>query len=362
MRATDYSTAGYVTTWKAGATWQPIDDIRFRVTRSRDIRAPNLNDLFQAGSANSDSVSNPGFITNTSPSFVPAGQPVQSGYAYSGFATGNANLGPEKSDQWNIGAVFSPTFLRGFNMSVDYFDISLEQGISTFSAQQIVNLCFLGQAAFCDAISVDAARSQSAAQPYLVIRTQPFNAATQEVRGIDLDASYRLPLNQIFGNAGGNFTLRGLATHYIENRFNSGVPGTIVLDTTGVNGGGTPSWIYRVSAAYDSDSFGFTAIGRGVSPGKYVANGIECQTTCPTTTVNEPTYESNRVSGAFYVDLNLTQKFSAGGTKRGEFFINVTNLFNRWPILLPETGLAANSTYSDLLGRQFRVGIRLQTK
>ena len=58
-RATDYSTAGYVTTWKLGATWQPIPDIRFRVTRSRDIRAPNLNELYQAGSANSDAVRNP---------------------------------------------------------------------------------------------------------------------------------------------------------------------------------------------------------------------------------------------------------------------------------------------------------------
>ncbi len=59
IRATDYSSSGFVTTWRAGATWQPIDDIRLRVTRSRDIRAPNLNELFQAGTANSDSVQQP---------------------------------------------------------------------------------------------------------------------------------------------------------------------------------------------------------------------------------------------------------------------------------------------------------------
>ncbi|WP_033919468.1 TonB-dependent receptor plug domain-containing protein [Sphingomonas sp. 37zxx] len=364
VRATDYSTAGYVTTWKAGATWQPIDDIRLRVTRSRDIRAPNLNDLFQAGTANSDAVTNPGFITGTSPSFVAAGQPPQAGYSFSGFATGNPELGPEKSDQWNIGAVFSPSFVPGFNLSVDYFDIDVGEGISTFNAQSIVNLCFLGEAQFCDAISVDASRTQTPAQPYLIIRSQPFNAASQQVRGLDFDASYQLPLDRLFANAPGNFTLRGLVTHYLENRFDSGVPNTVVVDTTGVNGGqaSTPSWIYRASASYTSDDFGITAIGRGVSSGKYVANGIECQTTCPTSTVNAPTYESNQIDGAFYVDLNVTQKFGFGGDARGEFFVNVTNLLNADPILLPETGLAANSTYSDLLGRTFRIGIRVQTR
>lgn len=364
VRATDYSTAGYVTTWKAGATWQPIDDIRLRVTRSRDIRAPNLNDLFQAGTANSDSVGNPGFVNGASPPFVPAGQPPQAGYSYSGFATGNPDLKPEKSNQWNVGAVFSPTFLPGFNLAVDYFDIEVNSGISNFSAQQIVNLCFLGEAAFCNAISVDPARTQNPAQPYLIIRTQPFNAASQEVRGVDIDASYRLPLDRLIGDADGTFTLRGLATRYIENRFDSGVPNTVVLNSVGVNGGQstTPKWIYRFSAGYDSDTFGITAIGRGVSAGKYVANGIECQTDCPVSTVNAPTYERNRVSGAFYVDLNVTTKFDAMGRGDGEFFVNVTNLFDSNPILLPETGLAANSTYSDLLGRAFRVGVRFKLR
>jgi iron complex outermembrane receptor protein len=369
VRATDYSTAGYVTTWKVGATWQPIDDFRLRVTRSRDIRAPNLNDLFQAGTANSDSVSNPGVLSGTSPPFVPAGQPVQAGYSYSGFATGNPDLEPEKSDQWNVGAVFSPTFLPGFNLAVDYFDIKVNSGISSFSAQAIVNLCFVGEQAFCDAISVDPTRTQNPGQPYLLIKTQPFNAASQEVRGVDIDASYRMPLDRLFGGADGAFTLRGLATHYIENRFDSGVPGTTVLNSAGVNGGqtGTPSWIYRVSASYDNDDFGITAIGRGVSSGKYVSNGIECQTTCPInrtpTEISQfPTYESNHVSGAFYVDLNVTKKFDALGRGAGEFFVNVTNVFDSNPILLPETGLAANSTYSDLLGRAFRVGMRLKLR
>ncbi|PAX06625.1 TonB-dependent receptor plug domain-containing protein [Sphingomonas lenta] len=361
VRATEYSTAGYVTTWKAGATWQPIEDIRFRVTRSRDIRAPNLNELYQAGSANSDAVRNPFFTTD--------GRNGPANFGYSGIATGNLNLSPEKADSWNIGGVFSPRFLPGFNLSVDYFRIDLKDAISTFTAQNIIDLCFQGQQEFCAAYSVDPIRS-APNQPYLLFRTQPFNAASQLVRGIDIEASYRTRLDAMFADAPGDVTLRGIATRYIENLFNSGVPGAVPIDSVGSLGGGTgltaqsvtPKWIYRFSATYDTPSFSITGVGRGVSGGKYVANGIECQAGgCPPSTTQFPTYDENRIPGVFYADLNLTGRIDMGGAE-AELFLNITNLFDRWPILLPETGLAANSTYSDLLGRQFRVGIRMQTR
>jgi len=361
VRATDYSTAGYVTTWKAGATWQPIDDFRLRVTRSRDIRAPNLNELFQAGTANSDAVTNPGF-PGSSPSFVAPGVAPVASYSYSGFNTGNPNLQEERANQWNVGGVLSPSFLPGFNLSVDYFDINLKNGISTFSAAQIVNLCFQQQQAFCDAITVDQARSPNPAQPYLIIRNQPFNAASQKVRGVDFDMTYRLPLEKVFNGGEGELTIRGIATRYIKNLFDSGVPGTVVLNSVGVNGGqaSTPKWIFRANLSYDTPDFSITAVGRGVSAGKYVANGIECSTACPANDPNFFTYDVNRVSGVFYADLNFTQKIDMGGAEAQVFF-NVTNLFNRDPLLLPETGLAANPTYSDLLGRQFRIGVRMAT-
>lgn len=353
-RATRYSTAGYVTTWKAGATWQPIEDIRLRVTRSRDIRAPNLNELFAAGSANSDSVRNPAYTNN--------GANGPATFGYSATVTGNLNLRPEKSDSWNIGGVLSPRFLPGFNLSVDYFRIDLEDAISTFAAQDIINLCFQGQQQFCDAYTTDPARS-TAGQPYLLFRSQPFNAASQLVRGVDIDGSYRLPLNTLFGGAAGAVTLRGVATRYIDNLFDSGVPSTVVLNSVGVNGGqaSTPKWIYRFSAAYDTPRFSITGVGRGVSAGKYVANGIECQTTCPVSTTQFPTYEENRVSGVFYADLNIATKIDLGQAT-AQLFLNVTNVFDRDALLLPETGLAANSTYSDLLGRAFRIGIRMETR
>ncbi|WP_324749437.1 TonB-dependent receptor [Sphingomonas sp. LY54] len=357
-RFTDYSSSGSVTTWRAGATWQPIDDIRFRVTRSRDIRAPNLNELFQAGSSNTDSVRNPFFVPgqqNPGPGTGVFGSSI----SYSATATGNPNLRPEKADSWNLGAVVSPRFLPGFSASVDYFRIEMNDVIDFLSAQDIVDRCFEGNAEYCAAITQD---PNSSAR--ILLRNQPFNFASKLVRGVDFDASYRLPLANVFAGADGTFTLRGVATRYIDNITDTGVSGVTPVNTVGANGGqySTPTWIYRINASYDTSGYSLTAVGRGVSSGKYVANGIECQTTCPVSTSQFPTYDNNHVSGAFYVDLNATVKFDALGRGDGAFFINVTNVFDAKPILLPETGLAANSTYSDLLGRAFRAGVRLKLR
>jgi iron complex outermembrane recepter protein len=361
VRATDYSTSGYVTTWRAGLTWQPIDDIRLRVTRSRDIRAPNLNELFAAGTANTDSVSNPFFNAATGTATPLNGVVYNTAsIGYSGLATGNLDLDPEIADSWNIGAVVSPRFLPGFSASADYFRVDLDGAIDFLSAQNIINFCFQGRDT-CGFITQDPANSTR-----ILIRTQPFNFQRRLVRGIDFEASYRTPVDRWFG-CDGNLFFRAIATHYIENIIDTGIAGTPVLDTTGVNGGqlSTPSWIYRVSATYDSEEGSLTAVGRGVSAGRYAANGIECAPgTCPTNrTAAEasafPTYDDNTVSGAFYVDLNATMKFSTFNDRRGEFFINVTNVFDATPILLPETGMAANTTYSDMLGRTYRVGVRL---
>lgn len=351
VRATDYSTSGYVTTWKLGATWAPIEDIRFRVTRSRDIRAPNLNELFQAGTANSDSVRNPAFTPDLAngPQFFP----------YSGLTTGNPDLKPEKADSWNIGAVVTPRFLPGFTASVDYFRIDLEDAIDTITAQEIVNRCDEGRQEYCAAITEDPTREQPGPPrvPYLLIRSQPFNFVSKLVRGIDFDAAYRLPVG---GES--TITLKGTATRYIDNISDTGIADTIPVNTVGANGGqaSTPKWIFRTSINYETPTFSGTVVGRGVSAGKYLANAIECTSGCPISTSQFPTYDNNHVKGLFYVDLNLTQKVSVKSGSEAEFFFNVTNLFDANPLLLPETGLAANSTYSDLLGRTFRIGVRFK--
>ena len=350
VRGTDYSTSGYVTTWKLGATWQPIDDIRLRVTRSRDIRAPNLNELFQAGTANTSTVTNPFF-----PGPGPGSMTYGSSLSYLGTITGNLNLKPEKADSWNAGVVLAPRFLPGFTASADYFRIKLKDAIDSLSADDIVLRCSEGLTDFCAAITPDPSNPAR-----VLISRQPVNFSSILLKGVDFEAAYRRPI------ADGNVTFRAVATRYIDNILKTGVAGVVPIDSVGTLGVGTgsqsitPKWIYRFSAGYDTDAWSLTAVARGVSSGRYDATGIECQTGCPISTGQFPTYEDNSIKGATYVDLNATVKFDALAGGDGEFFVNVTNVFDRRPILLPETGLAANSTYSDLLGRAYRVGVRLK--
>jgi iron complex outermembrane receptor protein len=327
-----------------------------RITRSRDIRAPNLNELYAAGSSNSDSVSNP-FGAGSGPN----GGNYGTNISYSAVALGNPNLRPEKANSWNIGAVLSPRFLPGFNFSADYFRIDMKDAIDTLGAQDIINRCKDGRPEYCAAITQDPNNATR-----ILFRTQPFNFARKLVRGIDFEGSYRVPLDSVFKNAS-SFTLRGMATRYIENISDPGIPGNSVVSSVGTNGGqtSTPTWIFRFSATLDMPTTSVTAVARGVSAGKYFSSGIVCSTGCPTnttTTTTYQTYDENHVSGLFYVDLNLTQNIKINTKSDAQFFVNVTNIFNRWPLLVPETGLAANSTYSDMLGRTFRIGLRIQLR
>ena len=98
-RYTSYSQTGDVVTWKVGGAWQPIPDLRLRVTRSRDIRAPNLQELFAAGTRNTNSLFDPWQNANS--------------VRFTQTVAGNLALEPEEADTLGVGAIFRPSFLPG---------------------------------------------------------------------------------------------------------------------------------------------------------------------------------------------------------------------------------------------------------
>ncbi|NMC57823.1 MAG: TonB-dependent receptor [Candidatus Methanofastidiosa archaeon] len=338
VRATDYSTSGYVTTWKIGGTWQPVRDVLFRATQSRDIRAPNINELYNAGTSQTTSIVDPA-TGNT--------QTVLSN------TTGNTNLKPEKANTTVVGAVLTPRWVPGLSISVDWFHTKIKDAIEQFYPQSIVDECYQGLSQFCSAIRTDPTGTRN-----LLINTSPFNFAKIETSGIDIDASYRFPLKNIIKDAGGYFMIQGQASNYLKYVSDSGLSYTV--DTAGDISSGPPSWIYRFSATYSNRNYSITAIARGISSGNYSNSYVQCSGNCATYNANYPSINNNHVSGIFYFDMNFTYKLAFEGIGKAQIFLNVTNLGNANPILLPESGLAADSSYSSLLGRTYRGGVRLE--
>jgi len=332
-RHTRYSTSGNVDSWKAGSTWKTgVDGLRLRAVTSRDVRAPNLSELFAAPLVVNNTVNSNGTTLTVQQRTI-----------------GNTRLRPEIGRNTTLGLVLAqPKWAPGFSASIDYFDIKVNDVISSLSAQQEVDLCAAGNQEICGAMDLVSATKY--------VTLQAFNLASMRNKGFDLEGLYRFNL----GSTGlpGSITLRALATHTNSFVTNSGVVGTIPSDAAGVNLGNTPRWKAQFSQSWDTDTASFTISQRWISDGVYSNEYIECQTSCPVSTVTHPTILNNQMKGAFYWDIGGSYNLNKNVT----VYFKVDNLTDVAPVAAPQTGTGygINPFLYDVLGRQYRVGARLQ--
>jgi len=336
VRATDYSSSGFVTTWKTGLTFAPIDDVKIRFTRSRDIRAGNLSELFAAGSTGSAVASDPFLGGQT--------------YTVQQVTTGNPTIRPEKADTITFGAVVTPRAIRGLSLSADYWDVKIRDAITTASSSSTVDQCFKGDQDLCDNI----VRGGDGKIKYIYVR--PVNLDLFWARGIDFEASYRVRMSDIAASLGsGSLSIRALGTLNLKNGSESGITG---IFNSSLREGGAPRYRYLIDLAYHTGSFDVSLTGRGISSGVRDATFIECTANCPG---GNNTININRVDGAFYIDGSVSHAIAKGV----EGFFVMTNIANRSPIPSADgPGFSSaqfgyNRTYSDT-GRAFRAGIRFE--
>ncbi|MEV5033560.1 TonB-dependent receptor plug domain-containing protein [Sphingobium sp. LMC3-1-1.1] len=334
-RVTNYSTSGTVWTWKVGGTWDtPLDGIRLRAVTSRDVRAPNLSELFAAPTVTTLPNFNDPFRNQ-------AVQVFQN-------TIGNTNLKPEVARNTELGIVLArPSWLPGLSLSFDYYDIKLKGVVSSLSADQIVRFCFEGNQAFCGGFQLDGPQGTN------FVNVQPFNLASWKTSGFDIEASYQW--QQPLGLPG-TFTIRALGTHIRKFIVNAGIAGVDPVDQAGANNGATPDWKWLAVQTYDSGRFSFTVQERWISDGTFGNQYVVCQSSCPPSTANHPTIDYNRMKGAFYVDIGATFKFGDNLSIYGK----VDNLFDKDPVAAPQTntGLDINPALYDTLGRIYRAGVR----
>ena len=350
VRETDYSTSGKVTTWKAGGTWDVNDDLRFRATRSRDIRAPNLNDLYLAGSGAGVGILVPGTNSQAFINTISGGVPT---------------LVPEIADTTAYGVVYRPSWFHGFSASLDRYQINVAKAIITQTPQQIVNLCYGVGSPVTPSACAEIILNSNPQSPGLVgqltqaiILVGGANIAEQDVEGWDIEASYRTELSELSSSMPGAIDIRAVGTYLTKYTQTIGSTTTNFRDmvfagTQPIAGG--PNWKWLITGTYSLGPSNTTLTARYV--GKAVVNNA-----APGSALS---VDKNNIPRKVYFGLGETWNIDMFGAK-GQVYAKIDNLLDTAPAKVASeagTAYAASGSeggYYDLVGRAWRVGLRFR--
>ncbi|MBV7257759.1 TonB-dependent receptor, partial [Pacificimonas sp. WHA3] len=372
VRISDYSTVGSTLSWNAGGEFAPIEDIRFRAMYAKTVRAPNISELFDGlnqtfptltdpcegvTAAGTDALSvncraapgvNENIAQNGGVFFV--GQADRQGI--SGFTGGNPNLDEEKGETITAGVVINPRSidaLRNLSLSVDYFQVKIEDAITNTPRQFIVNQCYqAGNQDFCDFItrrSVTAGLNNVGALEF--VNTGPSNSGGEEIQGIDAVLTYRHSFPMGDEDLGVN--LRVAYTHLLDH-FVIPLPGSDKDNLDGEVGNAKDR--FNVSLVADRGPVQFSLTGT------YIGESfLDDQFTG----VEEGEDDAFRLHPEFYLDTQI--RFAIA--EQYEFYVGVDNLLNNDPIYTASvpgastTGQDANTGVYDPLGRRYYAGVKL---
>lgn len=369
VRYADYSTVGGFVSYKFGGTYAPVRDIRFRAIYARAVRAPNVNELYSGAANTAPSVVDPcdqnegkgddlrkgglrvlpdsckaipgiANYLKTHPNFTYTLAQIQT---ISGTIGGNTSLGAESTNTFTAGATITPSFMRGFDLSLDYYRIKVNNAITQVDFQDSVSQCVAtGNPDFCNNVTRDPNTG--------IIKTVDaifLNGAAYEVSGLDTQAHYVFR-PRLFGSSGRvdlsvywNHKFKQDKTPFAGAFVSHQLGKADVYGTSQNIGTGFKDQV-TFNANYQVGAFGLGYTLRYFSP-------------VVTSTAGDaiPAYT--------YHDLQA--RVAIGEKRAYEFYLGVNNLFDKQPPLVtdlanqwPGTNTVA-STY-DLLGRRFYAGVR----
>jgi iron complex outermembrane receptor protein len=214
-RRSEYENFG-ADTYKVGLDYAPVEDIRFRASYSRAVRAPNVIELFTAQGFNlfdldydpCDATNRPAAdgpvpasCIGTNPWQVTAAQSTTPGNLltnpsgqYNFLQGGNPNLEPESADTYTFGVVMTPSFLPQFNLSIDYYSIEVDNLIGTIGAQNTLDACYTANNPLaCQLIVRDGPTGAFWLANGNVIDTN-VNIGGIKTSGVDVNANYNVDL------------------------------------------------------------------------------------------------------------------------------------------------------------------------
>lgn len=354
IRFSDYSTAGAVTSYKYGGEYSPMPGLKFRGLAQRAVRAPNVTELY-SGQTNTAPVATdfcnagPGRTAAERAFCLQLGVPTQVIDVFQQENTqiriitgGNPNLGVETSDTWSLGLVYQPHFLNNATLTLDYYDIQIQDAIANFGGGLPTTIAACQADMRLDNPFCVPLRNRNPDGQLQDLPMLNQNIADIASKGVDFRVDYRHSLD-----SWGDLTYFIAGSYLLENTI-QGSPVVNPIDCAGyvANGGcasANPEWRFTQRLTWEhgpaSVSLRHRYIGE-VTDGRYAA-AIAARTAMPK--LAKPVAPATH-----YVDLSGDWEVNERVTLYG----GIDNLLNQEPPYLHE-----RQTY-DVLGRRFNIGVR----
>lgn len=340
-RFATYSTAGEAFTWNLNGIYAPIEDIAFRGTYARAVRAPNINELFNPAQGAFFRPIDPCQVGNLQTAADPALRQANceaffqqigfdptlgtGAYAFvdpltarfSGSVAGNPDLNVETATTWTVGAQITPRFIPGLTISVDYYNIEIEDAISVVSDQDIVDNCVDSASInnqFCPQVDRNPINGG-----FQFIRQTSINFARQATSGVEFAANYRFNV----GDHNFNASVNGTWVDELDFFFDPSDPTSVDPELRELR---RPEWAGNAALTWSWKDVSLTwrttyRDGQGLA-------AVEIEETGNTGN-DQFSFENGFASDSFIHDIAFDYKLN----DKFEFYGGVNNIFNRQPFV-----------------------------
>ncbi len=357
VRFGDYSSVGKTSNWRLGFDAPLTDTFRFRGALATAVRAPNVSDLFAGGTATAAVVADPcngitnadtGNVADNCRSIGAIQGRIDDTGAFtltqvesqntSGLLRGSETVQEETAETLTLGAIYTPESIEGLSISLDYYDITIDDAIANTDRTIILNRCHEVAAsefdAECGGLVIRDGKSGAA----LAVNSSTNNENTIETSGFDLEASYET-------NIGSGSLFTGLSLNYLDNYSITGIETGDVSDLTGELL--FPDFTFNLNTSYTIDDINIY---------------WQLRYRAATVLKNDNTADSaalNSADAIVYNDLRVSYSI----LEESSVYVGINNVFDEQPKLIGanqkyhNVGTNSNGIAYDLTGRQLYAGI-----
>ncbi len=375
-RYSDYSSDFETDTYKLGLNWTPIPEMRVRASYQRAVRAPNVVELFSTQqrfevdlTQNENGLFDP--CSGETP-FASREQCARTGVTAAQYGNiqdnpagqfntlvgGNQNLKPETANTYSFGLVYSPEFVSNMTVSVDYFDIEVEDLVGSVNPNLAMNNCLTtGSAYFCDLIKRGQGGSLYLFEDGYFERFN-LNTGSLETKGLDLSVDYGFEVNDM-----GDVSINFIGT-YLDEFTSTPLPNSgssEIYDCKGLYGGlcgrPRPEWRHKMLVSWVTPfdlSVGLTW--------RYISSVDIAQTSSQEALTGSFAQVNKTLGDRHYIDLSAGYILNDEATIR----VGINNILDRDPPLTTSAAIedgGNGNTYPqfyDAVGRTIFAGFTYQ--